>query len=186
MDSDDQGLLERIQNGDGESFAVLYDRTRRWLLTFVIRPRVGQADAEDVLAETFQFAAASIAQFRWKGVGLLHWLAAIARRKALEHARKRSRVPEALEELPALMDLPGDGPTAEAEMIRRETVQEVRERVGGTLGRLPPRYAEALRLRLLEERNRQQCADALGVSVATFDVILHRATRAFHREWSRP
>jgi hypothetical protein len=43
MDSDDRELLERIQKGDGGSLGVLFDRTHRWLLQFVINPRVGRA-----------------------------------------------------------------------------------------------------------------------------------------------
>jgi len=160
MSEDDRELLERIQRGDGESFGKLYDRTRGWLLSLVIVPRVGRADAEDVLAETF--------------------------RVALEHVRRRGPRLDPLEDLPSMLDVPDDAPTAEAEMIRKETLLHLRERVSRTLAGLHPRYAEALRLRLLEGRARQECAERLSVATATFDVILYRATRAFAREWERP
>lgn len=185
MDSDDRELLDRIQKGDGESFGVLFDRTHRWLLQFVIVPRVGRTEAEDVLADTFRLALGSIKEFRWHGVGLLHWLAAIAKRKALEHVRRSSRAFEPLDESPALLELPDDAPTVEAEMIRMEKLQALQERAGVTLAKLPPRYAQALRLRLLQEKSRQECAQRLAVSPATFDVVLCRATRAFAREWSK-
>jgi len=183
MSDDDRELLERIQHGDGESFGVLVDRTRSWLLSFVIVPRVGRADAEDVLAETYRVALDKVQAFRWRGVGLLHWLAAIARRKALEHVRRRDKRLAALEDFPALFEVPDDAPTAEAEMIRVETLARLRDRVSRTLTGLRPRYAEALRLRLLEGRSRQECAERLHVAPATFDVVLHRATRAFARAW---
>ncbi len=186
MRDDDRELLERIQQGDGESFGTLFDRTRGWLLTLVIVPRVDRADAEDVLAETYRVALAKIHSFRWQGVGLLHWLAAIARRKALEHVRRRDPRLQALEDLPVLVEVPDDAPTAEAELIRQETIRELRARVSDTLGALRPRYAEALRLRLLEGRSRQECADRLLVTTATFDVVLHRAARAFARVWEKP
>ncbi len=185
MSDDDRELLERIQNGDGESFGTLVDRTRGWLLSFVIVPRVGRADSEDVLAETYRVALDKIHAFRWQGVGLLHWLAAIARRKALEHVRRHDRRVEALEDFPALVEIPDASPTAEAELIRAETVRRLREQVSRTLAELNPRYAEALRLRLLEGRPRQECAERLLVTIATFDVVLHRATRAFARAWER-
>ena len=41
------------------------------------------------------------------------------------------------------------------------------------------RYATALRMRLLEEKSREECAQILGVTVGNFDVILHRAAKAF-------
>lgn len=186
MSDDDRELLERIQQGDGESFGTLYDRTRGWLLSLVIVPRVGRADAEDVLAETYRVALDKIHAFRWQGVGLLHWLAAIARRKALEHVRRRDTRVTAIEDLPSMFDVPDDAPTAEAEMIRREALLNIRERVSRTLAGLHPRYAEALRLRLLEGRSRNECAEKLAVAIPTFDVILYRATRAFAREWEKP
>jgi len=49
------------------------------------------------------------------------------------------------------------------------------------LSTLNPRYAQAIRLRVLEEQSREDAARALGVSVATFDVVLHRALAALKR-----
>lgn len=70
-------------------------------------------------------------------------------------------------------------------MIRAEHVQGLRDRVASVLAELPERYAEALRLRLLENRTRPECAERFAVSTATFDVVLYRATRAFAREWRK-
>lgn len=185
MADDDRELLERIHHGDGEGFGELYDRTRHWLLAFVIVPRVGRADADDVLAETYHTALRKIGSFRWRGVALLHWLASIARRKAQEHGRASRARTRPVHELPDLLELPDDVPTVEAEMIRAEHLRGLRTKVAGVLDGLPPRYAEALRLRLIENRARPECAERLGVSAATFDVVLYRATRAFAREWGR-
>jgi RNA polymerase sigma-70 factor (ECF subfamily) len=53
--------------------------------------------------------------------------------------------------------------------------------VNAALEALNPRYATALRLRLIEDRDREECAESLGVSVGNFDVILHRAAKAFRK-----
>jgi RNA polymerase sigma factor (sigma-70 family) len=185
MDSDDRELLEKIKQGHKGSFEELYKRTRGWLLSFVIIPRVGRAEAEDVLSETFYVAAREIRFFDWQGICLLHWLATIAKRKALEHARRKPPASESLDDVPTLLELPDEAPTAEAEMIRKETLLRLRERVDRTLSNLSPRYAEALRLRLMAGLGRQKCAESLSVSLPTFDVILFRASRAFAREWQR-
>ncbi len=184
MNDDDRRLVERIQQGDGESFGVLYDRTRDWLLDFVIVPRVGAGDADDVLAETFTTALAKIGGFSWQGIGVLHWLAAIARKKAAERLRRRGLARRRQDDVEVLLDIPDGAATAEAEMIARETAAAVRERVRATLASLRPRYADALRLRLLDGLGREECAARLGVSTPTFDVVLYRAARAFTREWS--
>lgn len=184
MDVDDDRLLARIQEGDGESFGELYDRTHGWLRSFVVLPRVGAAEADEVLSETYRTALQRIGSFEWRGVGLLHWLAAIARRKALERLRRLSRRASREASLPDLLDPADDSPTAEAEMIRLERLAQLRSRVEKTLGSLPPRYAAALRMRLLEGKGREECARLLAVSVGTFDVVLHRASRAFARKWT--
>ncbi|HEV8246703.1 MAG TPA: sigma factor-like helix-turn-helix DNA-binding protein, partial [Polyangiaceae bacterium] len=49
------------------------------------------------------------------------------------------------------------------------------------LDRINPRYAKAIQLRVLEERSREEAAAALEVSMATFDVVLHRAMAALRK-----
>ena len=182
MDDDDE-LLERIRNGDGESFGLLYDRTYRWLLSRVIVPRVGAAAAPDVLSETYRTALDKVGGFEWRGVGLLRWLSSIARRKAQERQRRAGREARESPLLDELDGLPDPAPTAEAEMIRIESDRLLSARVGETLETLPPRYAGVLRMRLLEAVPRAECAERLGVTPATFDVVLHRATKAFAKAW---
>lgn len=149
MESDDRRLLEAIQKGDGESFGLLYDRTRRFLLFAVILPRVGRAAAEDVLSETYRTALDKISGFEWTGASLLNWLAAIARRKAQERTRRYAVDASREEPLPDFPDIADGAPTAEAEMIRVEALARTRERVESTLAAIPERYARALRLRLI-------------------------------------
>jgi RNA polymerase sigma-70 factor (ECF subfamily) len=64
---------------------------------------------------------------------------------------------------------------------RLPELEDTREQVELSLSRLNPRYALALRLRLLEDREREECAAILGVTVGNFDVILHRACKAFRQ-----
>ena len=58
-----------------------------------------------------------------------------------------------------------------------------REMVETSLSRINQRYATALMLRLIEEHSREECAKVLGVTVSNFDVILHRACKAFRGEY---
>ena len=63
-------------------------------------------------------------------------------------------------------------------------VDERRAGIERALTELNPRYAEALRLRLLDELEREECAARLGVTVGNFDVILHRACAAFRKVYT--
>ena len=76
-------------------------------------------------------------------------------------------------------------PTRPIRFIYRGAVQTVQDS-DATLSGLHPRYAEAIKLRLAEERPRTDCAVALGVSVETFDVLLFRAVRAFRKAFGEP
>jgi hypothetical protein len=59
----------------------------------------------------------------------------------------------------------------------------IRELAEDSLAQINPRYAQALRLRLLDDKDREECAALMDVTVATFDVILHRACKAFREKY---
>ena len=59
--------------------------------------------------------------------------------------------------------------------------QALRKRIEDVLDTLNPRYARVLRLRLLEDRSREDCAELLEVKLGTLDVLLFRAVRAFRK-----
>jgi RNA polymerase sigma-70 factor (ECF subfamily) len=73
----------------------------------------------------------------------------------------------------------------DAEALERHDLGLARERVSRLLERIHPRYAEAIRLRVLEERSREEAARDLGVSVSTFDVVLCRALAALRKALAR-
>ena len=62
-------------------------------------------------------------------------------------------------------------------------VDETRALVNEALELLNPRYAQALRLRMIEDRDREECARIMDVTVGNFDVILHRAAKAFRKKY---
>ncbi|MEO0601463.1 MAG: sigma factor-like helix-turn-helix DNA-binding protein, partial [Myxococcota bacterium] len=64
---------------------------------------------------------------------------------------------------------------------RHLEAEDVRRHVERALDNMNARYARALRLRLLEDRSREECAELMDVTVGNFDVILHRAAKAFRK-----
>jgi RNA polymerase sigma-70 factor (ECF subfamily) len=58
---------------------------------------------------------------------------------------------------------------------------QTKAQIHAALQTMNPRYAQALRLRLLEDQDRELCAETMGVTVGNFDVILHRACKAFRK-----
>ncbi|MGK3964898.1 RNA polymerase sigma factor [Sorangium sp. So ce118] len=176
---------ERAAQGDRAALGQLLRRYGPALYRSVLLPRLGSdAAAQDALAETYARVVERFAQFQWQSCGIYPWLRVIALRIALDMLRARRR--EALfepEDLQREIDAAETDLTArgEVELCEKRDLADARARVEDALGRLNPRYAEAIRLRVLEERPRDEVAVALGVSVATFDVVLHRAMTALKK-----
>ena len=78
----------------------------------------------------------------------------------------------------------GVGKTEIARRILSADRRQAKARVDDVLARINPRYAKALRLRLLEDRPRAECAELLEVKLGTFDVLMLRAVRSFRKNWS--
>ena len=176
--ADEAAVLARAAAGDRRAFERIYRRYAPAIYSAVLVPMLGDADdAADCLRETFISAHGSLERVQWKPPGLWPYLATLARNKARDLLRasgRRQRLRGAFaEHLAALAPDPGD-PTDAA-----TTRGELRARIEEILGEMNPRYAKVLRLRLLEDRDRAECAELMGVKVGTLDVLLYRACRSF-------
>lgn len=177
-------LIARAQQGDMGAYEQLYRAYRDPLFHRIIRPRVrGQADAEDVLVETFTVALEKLAEFQWRGRSLFGWLARIAINKCHDLGRGVARDDKRRD---ALRHEPVPSPPRPDERVSRLADRAAATRqVEAVLATMNPRYGLALRLRLLEGRERAECAERLEIKLGTFDVLLLRATRSFRKAWQR-
>lgn len=178
-------LCESAGAGDRGALGKILRKYGPILYRSVLLPRLGSdASAQDALAETYARVVERFGQFRWQSCGIYPWLRVIALRIALDMLRAKRREtlyePDDLErEIDASeQDLTSRG---EAELCEKRDMADARARVEAALAKLNPRYAEAIRLRVLEERPRDEVAATLGVSVSTFDVVLHRAMTALKK-----
>ena len=172
-------LARLAAKGDQRALREIYQRTAQRLVREVLAPILAsRAACEDALKETF--LAVIEQRSRLADGEVLPFLATIARHKALDRRRRMAcegRLMEALShELvraeAALPDPEAASAAAEARSLARREVEDI-------LSRMHPRYALALRLRLLEERERQSCADELRLSLGAFDVLFFRACKQF-------
>ena len=86
----EEDLIRAAQQGDRESFALLYeahaDRVYHYLLN-----RMGQpADAEDVTAEVFIRAMKALPSFKITGAPIIAWLLRIAHNSAINYLKKQT------------------------------------------------------------------------------------------------
>jgi RNA polymerase sigma-70 factor (ECF subfamily) len=148
----------------------------------VLLPRLGSAAAaEEALSQTYLQVIQKIHTFSWQSVGFYPWFRRVGLHVAIDQLRRGNR--ERLFE-PADLERELDGRALddqESSALVEHDLSQARDRVVSLLASLNPRYALAIRLRILEEQSRESAARTLDVSVATFDVVLHRAMAALRK-----
>jgi RNA polymerase sigma factor (sigma-70 family) len=185
----DREWVEALQRGEGWAWEQLHGRTLERVYAYVHRHTSRREDAEDITAEVFAAAVASIHQFRGDA-SVLTWLIGIARRKLIDAARRRRRQPEVLEtDLPApaadtaagmrLSETAGGESPAEA-VERLETSAQVRR----LLLLLPEAQRQALWLRCADQLSVAETARVLGRSENAVKALLRRAKEALQQQIS--
>lgn len=175
-------VVARLKQGDRAALAELYTWYGDRLFRQTILPRLPSTDlAEDVLRDTFRITLERIEQYNPKDRSIFFWMRRIAINRAIDVHRahqRRERLQDQVErEYDRAMGTPPPAPD------RGQEVDETKQLVEEALAQLNPRYAQALRLRLIEDRDRDECAAEMGVTVGNFDVILHRAAKAFRKKY---
>ena len=176
---DEERIVAQARGGDRRAFEQIYRAYARTLYGYVLIPMLGDADdAEDCLRETFLAANRALGSYTWKPPGIYGWLKVLAKNKARDLLRASGRRQRLRGAFAEHVDAFGGGSanTPGDEELQRE---QLRGRIEEVLGTLNPRYAQVLRLRLLEDRSRDECAELLDVKIGTLDVLLFRACKSF-------
>ncbi len=174
---EERAVVRRLQQGDRAAVAVLYGWYGDLLYRQVILPKLPVPElAEDVLRDTFRTVLEKVDTWTSEDRSIFFWLRRVALNRAVDVYR-RSRRDLALADAVATVG----AATAQTppRPDRQLEVDDARREVAASLARLNERYATVLRMRLLEERPREECAAVLGVTVGNLDVLLHRACKAF-------
>lgn len=181
----EEALVRVAQQGDRAAMAALYRAFAERLYRQVIYPSVADVGmAEDLLKETFATAMEKIGTYAWNpAYGIFPWLARIARNRALDVHRRRQREARGQGAYREMLDQLTPSDTAERLLSEDQEQRLLKERVHRLMERLNPRYRLALKMRLFEEKSREDCASALDIKLGTFDVLLHRALLSFRRCW---
>jgi RNA polymerase sigma-70 factor (ECF subfamily) len=178
-------LVEEAQHGNLDAMRPILERYAGPLYGTVILPRLGDAaSAEEVLRDTLATAVEKIRRFTWQGKSIYPWLRQIAINKVYDVHRqsKRSRrLADAMVHEVAVESDPASH--ADAQLIADQERRAHRDRIEDTLRQLQDRYRLAIELRLVQELSREDCAQRLGVTIGTFDVLLFRAVRAFRKHF---
>ncbi len=171
--------------GNLDAMRPIFETYAGPLYSAVLMPKLGnRAAAEDVLRDTFATAIQKLDSFTWEGKSIYAWLRQIAVNKAYDVHRKNARGRKLADAVRREAEAaPQHAPRVDARMIAAEERSQSQSRIEATLETLNPRYAHAIRLRLIEELSREECAKRMDVTVSTFDVVFFRATKAFRKQY---
>lgn len=176
-------LVARAQSGERAAVGELLRKHGPTLYRTVLLPRLGSdAAAKDALSETYAKVVERIGQFTWQNVGFYPWLRTVALRVALDHLRSRKRlVLWEAQDVEREVDATQSHTPVDEHLLERRDRAAVKAKLEAALQAINPRYAQAIRLRILDEMPREEVATIMKVSPATFDVLLHRAVAALKK-----
>lgn len=178
MTADDEleWALDAARAGDEGGFTLLWRDLHPRLLRY-LRSR-GDDAPEDVAAETWVQVVRSLDSFQGGVPEFRAWIFTIARNRAIDQGRARTRRPTVLAADPIAAAGTGPSvPSAEQHAAENESLS-VALRLVATL---PPAQAEMVTLRVVAGLDVADVARLLGKRPGTVRVGVHRALRALAR-----
>jgi RNA polymerase sigma factor (sigma-70 family) len=167
---DDAALLAASGRGDREAFAHFYRRHLAPVVGFLLRETGDRELSGDLAAEVFAAALLAAERYRAEHASALPWLCGIARHKARE-SRRRGRAENRARRR---LGVPAEA-LRDADLTRVEELADRGDAALALLARLPEVQQEALRARVIEERDYHEIAAQTGASEAT---VRQRVSRA--------
>ena len=161
--------LASAQGGDEMAFACLFRDVQPALLRYL---RVITPEAEDVAGETWLQVVKGLPGFRGDEQAFRAWLFTIARHRAVDAGRSRSRRPD----LPLAITETVDQPMApDAADLALEAIST--RSVLALINTLPRDHAEIIMLRVVAGLETADVARIVGKSPGAVRVTAHRALR---------
>jgi len=172
----DDDILGGFKAGDEYALRLLYERFGAAVL-HVANAAVGnRADAEDIVQATFVAAWQGRDGYQPERGSLLGWLLGIARRKAADLMRARSRQDRVTDSLRhAKTEDPGKDGDADAVVDRLVIVDE--------LTTLEPDQRRVLELAFYDDLTHTQIAAVTGLALGTVKSHLRRGMARLRKRW---
>jgi RNA polymerase sigma-70 factor (ECF subfamily) len=173
----DEALIAQVAHHEAAALEALYARHRPLLRGIVLRVLHDEADAEDVLQDTFVQVwqrADSYSVAKGKPFG---WLVTLARRRAIDCLRRRQNYRKATTRFEVAVK------GQHAETIRHRPVErqasgdDLRQFLCDQLGRLPPAQKRALELTFFEGLSQRQIEAKTHIPLGTIKTRIELGLR---------
>lgn len=173
--SDDKLMMDYV-SGDEYALRLLVERWERPVFAFLVRMLGSPEEAEDLCQDTFMKLISAAGRYQPEGK-FQSWLFRIAGNQARSRLRRR----KILRWLPLSNDY-DNAPSTERDALDNLTGQEEKIVIQDALKRLPERQREALVLKQFQDMSYQEIADAMGSTVPSVQMLLHRAMTALRKD----
>ena len=177
----DEEVVARVRDGDIALYEVLMRRYNQRLFRIVRGILRDDAEAEDVVQETYVRAYAALHQFAGRAQ-FSTWLAKIAVHEAGSRLRQRNRKqqapPNSEWEMQTMETVKSPDPDPEQQALRKETVVFLERAVD----LLPDMYRCVFMLREVEKMSTSETASSLDLSEEAVKVRLLRARQMLRKE----
>ena len=175
----DRFVLAQAKAGNREAFRTLVERHSRAVFRVAYRITGSEADAEDVVQETFLRAYTELKRFEARA-GFGTWVHRIAANCAIDLIRRRPKhivAEEDSEAEPLLARLASPAPGPEREAAGRQ----MRARIEGVMQELTPLERAAFTLRHLEQQSIEEISGVLGQNAEATRHSIFRAVAKMRR-----
>jgi RNA polymerase sigma-70 factor (ECF subfamily) len=170
-ESPDMQLLVRVQRGDQQAMAVLFDRYSRVVYSVALRVLRDASVAEDILQEIFLQIWRKPASFSSTRGTLGAWLAVVARNRAIDHLR-RKKPSEEVEEM--MLASPFD--------LAQESERNVlMERARAAIGLLPVEQRKTLEMAYFDGLTHTEIAEMTGDPLGTVKTRIRSALTSLRK-----
>jgi RNA polymerase sigma-70 factor, ECF subfamily len=159
-DTDERMLIEAAQR-DPSRFAELYEANFNRVYAFMARRVATREEAQDLTAEVFHQALASIENFVWRGTPFVAWLLGIAANVLSTHWQRTSRRQEV--------------PSDDLELVGEDGKIERRALIFQLVDDLPQDQRQVVIRRFVEQRSIKEIAQELSRSEGAVKQLQLRA-----------
>ncbi len=167
---DDRTLVVRANGGDRAAFDLLYSRHRGWVLGLAWRLTGSEADALDVLQESFLYFFGRFPGFELTS-SLRAYLFPLVKHQAVSLMRRRRKV--------VSLEAENEAGRAEPEPTYQPHPSSDTEK---RLQSLSEGHREVVRLRFFLGMKMQEIAEAMGLPPGTVKSRLHHALRQLREQ----
>ncbi|HPE30307.1 MAG TPA: RNA polymerase sigma factor [Parvularculaceae bacterium] len=180
----DAELMSEVAEGDHHAFTELMSRYKTPLFRFILRYVGSPSDAEDLLQDVFVNVYSKAATYdpAWKAST---WIYRIALNKCRDHGRKqRLRRFFSIdrrdddEDSHYVAEPTDPGASVESIVARRQELAKLTS----AIEQLPHNLRSALVMHSIEGRSQTECAEILGVSRKSVEMLVYRARKALRAQ----